>query len=97
MSTLSATSSLDDIKAAYLDNASYAEDDSVPKAKAFVTACRFLVLLTPTRSAASGSSVDLDVGLIKQEMDAASAWLEAKGEGVRRGRSVRHFSMENFR
>ena len=42
MSTLDSTSTLGQVESAYADNASYAEDNSVDKARAFVTACRLL-------------------------------------------------------
>ena len=53
MSTLNGSSTLAQVQAAYDDNASYAEDSSVSKCRAFLTACR--ILLRQTRSSSSWS------------------------------------------
>jgi hypothetical protein len=47
MGTLTAASTLAQVEASYDNNASYAEDNSPTKAKAFVTACRFLLRRLP--------------------------------------------------
>jgi hypothetical protein len=100
MSTLSSSSTRDEVLAAYADNASYEEDDSVPKAKAFVTACR--LLLSPKHSAvrtnAMGIEVELELELIRAEMIAAQEWLAASGESARTSAGeVMHSSFEEFR
>lgn len=88
MSTLSSSSTLAQVKAAYDDNASYAEDASVTKAKAFLTACRILLRRLPARSkSGDGSEVELDVALIRKELEEATSWLSQNdlsgGGGVR--------------
>ena len=50
MSALTSASTLTDVQNAYVDNASYAEDASIAKAKAFVTACRILLLKLPAEA-----------------------------------------------
>jgi hypothetical protein len=79
MSSLSSTSTRDEIHAAYLDNASYEEDASVAKAKAFITACRFLLSprITPQASTGpgNGGQVEFNLEIIRGEMQAAQQWL----------------------
>lgn len=78
MSTLSSTSTLDEIKAAYMDNASYEEDASVAKAKAFVTACRLLLMKIPKVSQDSeGARVEMNPDLIQREMAEAREYVRA--------------------
>jgi hypothetical protein len=55
MASLSSTSTIAEIEAAYADNAGYAEDNSPSKARAFITACRLLLLKRPTEA---GSGTD---------------------------------------
>lgn len=80
MSTLSSTSTRAQVLAAYADNASYEEDASVAKCKAFITACRFL--LSPQhlvkqagKGGGGGEMVETDQVLIRDEMTTARAWL----------------------
>ena len=76
MSTLDASSDLDAIKAAYKANASYAEDGSVSKCRAFLTACE-LWLLEEARqvSDAHGSVRTSNADIIERRMRAAEQWL----------------------
>lgn len=75
MSSLSSTSTLAEIEASYDDNASYAEDNSASKAKAFVTACRMLLRRLPRSSGRGTSNVVLSPDLIQKEMADALEWL----------------------
>lgn len=100
MSALSSTSSVDDIRDAYADNASWEEDGDVAKAKAFVTACRLLLLVLPRRMQQGGgggslNQMDQNTDLIQTEMAKARAFIAANQTGS--GGSVRHFSFEDFR
>jgi hypothetical protein len=93
MSTLSSASTLTQIRDAYADNASYAEDASVAKARAFVTACRILLLRLPKRAAhGRGNEVELDPRLIFDEMRRAQTWLASQSAGA-----VTHVSFTEFR
>lgn len=88
MSTLSSASTLDQIKAAYLDNASYQEDQDVGKCRAFVTACRMLLLKLPQSSRKGDSELTLSIGSIQSELKLAKQWLatanvSAAGGGIR--------------
>lgn len=75
MSTLNSSSTDAEVAASYDDNASYAEDNSVSKARAFITACRLLLRRRPSSLSQSGRSVAFDAGLIRKEMDEAKDWL----------------------
>lgn len=89
MSALSSSSTLTEIKNAYLDNASYEEDGSTSKAAAFITACRMLLAKLPKRALHGGrNEIELDLGQIRKELDQAKTWLAtsstaATGGGVR--------------
>ena len=54
MSTLSSSSTLQEVLDAYVDNASYEEDSDVAKAKAFITACRILNEQRPLETSHGG-------------------------------------------
>jgi len=99
MSTLSSSSTLAEIQAAYADNASYAEDASPAKARVFVTACRLLLLYLPKRSVSGGrggTEVELDPRLIQQEMQAANRWLASSRAAVTGG-GVVYADFDNYR
>jgi hypothetical protein len=101
VSTLSSTSTLDQIKAAYADNASYAEDASTTKAKAFITACRLLLLKLPKRAVhggrGGGEEIELDLTLIAEEMKQANAWLSAAATIEYGGAGYVHVDVGDFR
>jgi len=76
MSSLTSASTLAQIKAAYADNASYQEDADVAKARAFVTACRLLLLKTPSKVMhGKAGGIEFSVASIQQQLDAANRWL----------------------
>ncbi len=79
MSSLSSASSFAEIRAAFDDNASYEEDDSVTKARAFVTACKLLLRRTPKRASVGrdGHELELDPAIIKEMMADAQEWVAA--------------------
>jgi hypothetical protein len=81
MSTLNSTSTLAQIEAAYADNASYAEDNSVAKARAFVTACRLLLLKYPNRTGTPQADLETSIDLIQKEKKAAEGWLQSHDTG----------------
>ena len=98
MSTLTSASTITAIEAAYLDNASYEEDASVAKAKAFVTACRFLLLKRPTESEFAGTSrMRWTPELWQQEMKAAQAWLPTQAGASGATDNVSHPDFTYFR
>jgi len=97
MSSLTSASSLTEIKAAYLDNASYQEDADLAKARAFITACRMLLLKLPQHaSQGDGVEVTLDVRMLQNEMNAAKRWIANSAAGSIGG-GVRVASFQNLR
>lgn len=76
MSTLSSSSTLAEVQAAYDDNASYLEDDSVVKAKAFVTAVRILLRRTPSRAEKGSNAQGWNHESLRKELEEARDWLE---------------------
>ena len=72
---LSSESTLEEVRAAYLDNAAYEETGNVAMARAFVSACRMLLILPPKRSMADGGETELDLGLVQREMKAAQRFV----------------------
>lgn len=101
MGTLSSSSSFAEIRAAFDDNASYEEDGSVIKAKAFVTACRMLLRRMPKRASvgggggAGGHELETDPAVIKEMMTDAQEWIAAN-DVVAGGRTT-YADFTNFR
>ncbi|HOE64657.1 MAG TPA: hypothetical protein PKW18_13890 [Candidatus Sumerlaeota bacterium] len=101
MSSLSSTSTLADVKAAYANNASYEEDKSPAKARVFITACRMLlqypISVTSTTQAGT-EQMTYDIRVIQAQMDAARIWLESFEQSVGGFNSrVKVLSFNNFR
>jgi hypothetical protein len=94
MASLSSISTDAEVKAAYDDNAGYAEDDSVAMARTFVTACRILLRRLPKMAKLGGRhEVQIDPRVLQQELaDARQFVSENATDG-----SVRAFSVENYR
>jgi hypothetical protein len=94
MSTLSAASTLAQVQAAYDDNASYAEDDSLAKARAFATACRLLLRRIPSRGAHGGRSgieIEFDPNIVRGELTDAQRWIGTRSGGG----GVKYLSVED--
>jgi len=80
---LDSTSTYADVVNAYRDNASYEETQDVTKARAFVTACRFLLQMFPASSVnAGGERVDFNTTLIAKEMEAAQNWISSNAAAL---------------
>jgi hypothetical protein len=75
MSTLTSASTDTEVESAYDDNASYAEDNSLAKARAFVTACRLLIRRVPGQLGTSGHARTFDMELLQNEMTTAQEWI----------------------
>lgn len=98
MSALSSTSTIAQITASYADNASYEEDGSVSKARAFVTACRLLILKLPTKMMhGKAGEIDLDPSLIRGELQAAQRWLASQPDSAAGADAVRFLDFSTFR
>jgi len=98
MSSLTSASTLPEIKAAYADNASYVEDGSAVKARAFITACRLLLLRLPKRAMkggrASGEEIELEPRLLAEQIGEAKKFLS---EANLVAATPKVFSVEYFR
>ena len=98
MATLNSASSLDDVQASYADSASYHEDGSPAKARAFITACRLLLLLLPKRASrggrAQGEEIELDPRLLAEQITEAKRFLS---ESADRTVPPNTFSFQSFR
>jgi hypothetical protein len=78
MSTLTSSSTYAQVLAEYDDNASWEEDASLSKAKAFLTACRFLLRYAKVQSRTgrgTGASQEMDYDTIRSEMNEARAFV----------------------
>src|SRR5215207_8957877 len=99
MSTLTSSSTLVEIENAYVDNASYEEDASVAKAKAFITAARILLLKLPEESGTRESHLKLSKAEIAAQLEQARTWVAANdtGDSGSSGPRVTLGSFEAFR
>ena len=69
---------------AYLDNADFEETNSLPKARAFVTACTQLAVLLPSSASDQASSHSFDIAEIRANKERAQSYVAANGSaGVR--------------
>jgi len=98
MSDITGTTTFAELAAIYRANASYAEDNSISKARAFVSACNALLLDLPSRttSGRGGHEIEFDVGQISAARDKAQVWINANESNATRPR-VRHVDLSNYR
>lgn len=97
MAEVSSSSTLAQVQASYQDNASYAEDNSVTKAKRFVTACRILIQRQPSNVVKGSNQVSLNLQLLHEELKAAQKWLEARDVDSNAGPLVTRPDFRRFR
>ena len=98
MSSLSSSSTDQEVWDAYDDNASYEEDASVVKAAAFITACRILLRRRPKKAGwREGASQEFDPESLTLEMEAAKRWKAGQAVVTAGGPGTIHASFENFR
>lgn len=97
MSSLTGSSTLAQVMAAYDDNSSYEEDNSIVKARAFITACRILIRRTPTVMQKASNELSYNVQVLQQELRDAFAWLLARDPTAKIGPDVTTVDFRNFR
>jgi len=98
MATLDSTSTLAQIRASWKDNASYAEDNSTAKARAFETACRFLIEALPAQSGRNGTALQFDKQSMREELTQVRKWIAVRGASAGgSGTSTRRLSFNDFR
>jgi len=95
--TITSASTISEIVAEIVDNASYQENDSLTEAKAFVTACRVYLFKVPKRQKNRNSETEFDVKELRAEMNNAVAWLRTKGGDTTHKRRIVGASFEGFR
>jgi len=83
-------------EAAYFSNADYAEVRSAPKARAFVTACRKL-LIAPSSMVKGANSISNRIDLLRDELRDAQKWLERFSPDDIPGPIVTKTDFRNFR
>lgn len=96
MATITSASTVEDQRAAYLDNLSYQTDGSVAKARAFVEACLALLMTLPKSVGTGETNADLNPELIQKQLEYAQRWV-ATNNTTSNGGSVRHLSFRNLR
>jgi hypothetical protein len=95
---LNGNSTLAEVRAAYDDNASYEEERSIEKTKAFITACRILLRRMPQGAGIGGGGyISLSPSTIRDELRAAQRWLASNATAADGGPGARAFSIEGFR
>lgn len=94
---LTSSSTLTQIIAAVVDNASYEEDDDITKAKAFVTACRILIFKLPAEQSNRVATTKFSIADLRKMKSEADAWLEKKGSGTSYSNKIVHPSFADFR
>ena len=94
---LSATSTQEDVIAAYKANARYDFAASATMCQDFIEACRLLLLMLP-KIAGLGTrgSMQLNPDLIQLQLERAEAWVNTVPAGVA-GANVRYFGFQRFR
>lgn len=100
MATLTSSSTLAEVQDAYDDNASYAEDESVGKAAAFMTAVRILLRRMPKRQVfggRGGQELESEMGLLRAELEDARRWVASHSGGAANGQATYFGSSTDFR
>jgi len=80
MSTLSSSSTLAEVLAAYDDNASYEEDESVAKARTFITAVLIMIRYAQRerKGGAGGAEHEFNLEVLGDELTEARKYVAAK-------------------
>lgn len=97
MATITSASSLADIQNAYLDNYGYEEDESVSKARAFITVCRAMLGLGIKRIPDGDQVMQFSPASLRAMMNDARRYVAAKDRGRNTGPRVTQISFRNFR
>lgn len=99
MSSINSSSTIAEVEASYDDNASYAEDNSPAKCRAFMTACRMLLRRYPRMTGTAQQHTHFNPDLLQKELETAQAWLEANDTQAPQasGPRITRVSFEQFR
>jgi hypothetical protein len=70
------TPTLDTVRAAFIDSASYESDNDAALARAFLTAARRLLVMLPSSAVGKDrTQVDFEMEHVRAEINACQAWL----------------------
>jgi hypothetical protein len=98
---ISSTSTFAEVEAAYDDNASYAEEASPTKARAFITAATILLRRMPEASGTREANFQYRMDLIEKQIQQARDWLAANDNSSSsantRGPGVKRLDFRNSR
>lgn len=94
---IDSTSSLEDVEAAYDDNASYAETQDVAKAKLFVTAVRVLLRRLFSSQGQGEATLGFRIDLLREELTSTQTWLEKRDPDSAPQPRVTFADFQNFR
>lgn len=100
MSTLSGSSTDTQVRTAVDDNASYEEDQSVSKCRAYITAVRIWLRRLSERKSVSDSDsrIDREIEAMRKDLEEARAWLlENDGGTDEQGAQVSYADFGDYR
>ena len=97
MSTLTGSSTDAEVRASYDNNASYVEDNSTSKARAFITAVRILLQRTPSGMTKGSNALTFNVEVLQRQLKDAQEWLEARDITYRVGPDATRPDFRRFR
>lgn len=83
----------------YYDNADYLAENSITKAKAFVTACTRILALVPSSTSKGSGTVShgVNLQLIQSQLNEARKWLLARDPTLRAGPDVTFPDFQDYR
>lgn len=98
---ITSSSTIDEIVAEYVDNCDYDSPASLSKARAFIKACRVLLLKMPKMSSQDRASYALSPELIQKQLEDAQSFAaqtpDTTSASPVTGGGVRHFDFSNLR
>jgi hypothetical protein len=98
MATVDSTSTREEVLDAIADNASYREDNSVAKCKAFITALRvFIHKWRFVESRENARQIRYSESEARLDLASAEAWLNANNTGNAPYGRVKQYSVGSFR
>ena len=100
MSTISSASTDTQVRAAIDDNASYEEDESLSKCRAYITAVRIWVrrLSEKKKTADAGTDIEVEISALSKELENARTWLvENGGESDSQGTQFSYADASGYR
>ncbi len=98
MASVDSSSTREEVLAAIADNASYVEDGSVAKCKAFITAARvFLHCWAYEESRTDMTAMRFNTSQLRLDLQEAQGWLERNNGSLAASGGVRQFSVADFR